>query len=52
MLAEQPETGMMLTEAVDVRIALAPALIAVKGSGAPEVEALYKRAREPVRSPR
>ena len=42
-LAESRET---LTEALDIRIALGPALMAIKGSGAPEAEASYIRARE------
>lgn len=41
-----PQTTQTLTEALEIRMALGPALIAVKGPPAPEVEALYLRALE------
>jgi class 3 adenylate cyclase/tetratricopeptide (TPR) repeat protein len=39
-----PETVEIMREALDIRIALGPALIAVKGAATSEVEALYRRA--------
>jgi class 3 adenylate cyclase/tetratricopeptide (TPR) repeat protein len=42
-LSETPET---LAEALEARIALGPALTSAKGSGSPEVEALYSSALE------
>jgi tetratricopeptide (TPR) repeat protein len=46
ILGELPETSEILAESLDTRIALGPALIAVKGSLAPEVEASYLRAQK------
>ena len=40
-----PQTAATMREALDIRIALGPALIAVKGAGTPEVEALYRQRR-------
>jgi class 3 adenylate cyclase/tetratricopeptide (TPR) repeat protein len=45
LLAEQPETPQTLAEAVDIRLALGPALIGMTSAGAPEVEASYAGAR-------
>ena len=45
-LAHLPESRETLTEALDIRIALGPALIVVKGAGAREVEASYTHAQE------
>jgi class 3 adenylate cyclase len=45
ILAELPETPDTLSEALDIRIALGPALIALKGAAAPEVVALYDHAQ-------
>ena len=39
-----PETPERLVEAIDIRIALGPSLIALKGTPAPEVEASYRNA--------
>jgi predicted ATPase len=39
-----PETPERLAEAIDIRIALGPSLIALKGTPAPEVEASYRNA--------
>ncbi|HSF02938.1 MAG TPA: hypothetical protein VLA62_08005, partial [Solirubrobacterales bacterium] len=44
ILDELPPTPERLAEALDTRITLGPALIAIKGSGAPEVETSYQRA--------
>jgi len=44
LLDELPQTTQTLTEALEIRMALGPALIAVKGAPSPEVEALYVRA--------
>jgi len=41
-----PQTTETLTEALEIRMALGPALITVKGAPSPEVEALYQRALE------
>ena len=46
LLDELPQTTQTLTEALEIRLALGPALIAVKGPPSPEVEALYLRALE------
>jgi len=46
ILAELPETPDTLAATGDTRIALGPALVALKGPGAPEVEAAYLQARE------
>jgi class 3 adenylate cyclase/tetratricopeptide (TPR) repeat protein len=46
LLEELPQTTAALTETLDARIALGPALIALKGASAPEVETLYLQARE------
>ncbi len=46
LLDELPQTTETLTEALEIRMALGPALIAVKGAPSPEVEALYVRALE------
>jgi class 3 adenylate cyclase/tetratricopeptide (TPR) repeat protein len=44
LLVELPETNELLTEALEIRIALGPLLIAVKGAASVEVEQLYLRA--------
>jgi class 3 adenylate cyclase/tetratricopeptide (TPR) repeat protein len=44
ILAEQPESPETLSETLDIHLALGPALIALTGANAPEVEALYARA--------
>ncbi len=46
LLDELPQTTQMLTEALEIRMALGPALIVVKGAPSPEVEQLYLRALE------
>jgi class 3 adenylate cyclase/predicted ATPase len=46
LLAELPETPETLTETLETRMALGPALIATRGTAAPEVEACYRAARE------
>jgi class 3 adenylate cyclase/tetratricopeptide (TPR) repeat protein len=46
LLAQLPQTTQTLTEALEIRMALGPAFIAVKGPTAPEVEQLYLRALE------
>jgi tetratricopeptide (TPR) repeat protein len=46
LLGELPQTTQSLTEALEIRMALGPALIAIKGPPSPEVEALYRRALE------
>ncbi|MBI2553085.1 MAG: AAA family ATPase, partial [Candidatus Rokubacteria bacterium] len=46
VLGELPESRDTLAEALEIRIALGPALIAIKGANAPEVEASYLHARE------
>jgi class 3 adenylate cyclase/tetratricopeptide (TPR) repeat protein len=43
-----PQTAVTMREALDIRIALGPALIAVTGAATPEVEALYRRALDTV----
>ena len=46
MLRAMPETPKTLEEELETRIKMVPALIAVKGAGSVEVEALYLRAQE------
>jgi tetratricopeptide (TPR) repeat protein len=46
LLAEMPETAESLSDILDVRIALGPALVAVHGTGAEEVRSSYDRALE------
>ena len=46
VLGQLPESRDTLTEALDVRLALGPALIATGGAAAPEVEASYNHARD------
>jgi class 3 adenylate cyclase/tetratricopeptide (TPR) repeat protein len=46
VLQSQPETPGTLAEALSVRMALGPALIATKGNVSPEVEATYLQALE------
>jgi len=46
LLGGMPETAETLSEALDIRIALGPAVVATKGAPSPEVENLYLRARE------
>ncbi|MFQ5657509.1 MAG: AAA family ATPase [Candidatus Methylomirabilales bacterium] len=46
VLAKLPESRETLTETLDIRIALGPALGAIKGFPAPEVEASYIHARD------
>lgn len=48
LLADLPETPETLRQALDIRMALGPALMAVKGENAPEIEALYLRMQETV----
>jgi DNA-binding winged helix-turn-helix (wHTH) protein/tetratricopeptide (TPR) repeat protein len=48
LLQELPQTTEVLAEALDMRIALSPALIALKGAGSAEVEASYLDAHERV----
>ena len=43
LLADLPETPEHLSQALDIRMALGPALMAMKGENAPETEALYLR---------
>jgi class 3 adenylate cyclase/tetratricopeptide (TPR) repeat protein len=45
ILAELPETRETLSEALDIRIALGPALIALRSAGAPDVDASYSHAQ-------
>ncbi len=45
-LEHLPESEETLREAIDIRIDLGPALTAIKGISAPEVEASYSRAQE------
>jgi class 3 adenylate cyclase/tetratricopeptide (TPR) repeat protein len=44
VLARLPETRQTLSEALDIRIALGPALIAIKGAGSADVEDSYRAA--------
>ena len=46
LLTELPETNESLSQALEVRIALGPPLIAVKGTAAQEVDSSYRRALE------
>jgi class 3 adenylate cyclase/tetratricopeptide (TPR) repeat protein len=46
LLADLPPTTETLTAALDTRIAIGPALVAVHGAGSLEVETSYTRARE------
>jgi predicted ATPase len=46
LLGELAETRETLSEALNIRISLGSALVAVKGSGSSEVEAFYTRAHE------
>ncbi|MBI3455307.1 MAG: AAA family ATPase [Candidatus Rokubacteria bacterium] len=46
VLEQLPESRETLTEALEVRMSLGPALLAIKGAAAPEVELSYARARE------
>jgi class 3 adenylate cyclase/tetratricopeptide (TPR) repeat protein len=46
ILAESSRTTQTLTDELEIRMALGPALIAVKGPTSPEVEALYRRTLE------
>jgi class 3 adenylate cyclase/predicted ATPase len=45
LLAGLPETPLRAQRELDLQIALGPAVMAVKGSAAPEVEQIYARAR-------
>src|SRR5262245_6366355 len=45
-LTELPESRETLTEALDIRLDLGPALMVTAGLAAPEIHALYTRARE------
>jgi class 3 adenylate cyclase/tetratricopeptide (TPR) repeat protein len=46
LLSDMPETPQTLREALEIRVALGPSLIALKGAAAPEVEKLYMQARD------
>ncbi len=46
LLGELPQSSETLTEELDIRVALGPALMELKSPAAPEVEALYTRALE------
>jgi len=46
LLDEIPQSGDNLSESLDIRLALGPAVISLKGATAPEVESLYLRAQE------
>jgi predicted ATPase len=46
LLEEMPQTAENLSEALDIRLALGPVLIGLKGAAAREVESLYQRALE------
>jgi len=45
LLNDMPETPQTMREALEIRVALGPPLIAIKGGGAAEVEELYGQAR-------
>jgi tetratricopeptide (TPR) repeat protein len=45
VLARLPETRQTLSEALDIRIALGPALIAIRGAGSADVEDSYRAAQ-------
>ncbi|HKX39410.1 MAG TPA: AAA family ATPase, partial [Burkholderiales bacterium] len=44
LLEEMPDSAENLSEALDIRLALGPVLVGLKGGPAPEVEAVYRRA--------
>ena len=44
IIAEQPETIEMLSDALDIHLALGPALISLTGATSPRVSAVYRRA--------
>jgi len=46
LLAGLPETTETLSDELDIRIVLGPALIGLKGASAPEVHSVYRRAQE------
>jgi DNA-binding winged helix-turn-helix (wHTH) protein/predicted ATPase len=46
LLATLPETPERAQQEIDLQLALGPALIAIRGAAAPEVEQTYTRARE------
>jgi len=46
VLPHLPESREALEQAIDIRVDLGPALMAISGSAAPEVEEAYTRARE------
>jgi class 3 adenylate cyclase/tetratricopeptide (TPR) repeat protein len=46
LLAGLPETADTLSDALDIRILLGPALMTLKGAAAPEVAAVYRDAQE------
>ena len=46
LLANLPETPERLSQALDMRMALGPAMMAAKGENAPEIEALYLNMQE------
>ncbi|MGH9576878.1 MAG: ATP-binding protein, partial [Terriglobales bacterium] len=46
LLEELPRTGSNLSDALDIRLALGPALIGLKGATSQDVENLYLRAKE------
>src|SRR5207244_647599 len=46
LLAALPETTETLSDELDIRIVLGPALIGLKGAAAPEVHGVYARAEE------
>lgn len=48
LLAGMPETPERLSQALDIRMALGPVLMAKKGENAPEIEALYLAMHESV----
>jgi class 3 adenylate cyclase len=46
LFAELPQTPEILSEVLETRMALGPALIAIRGTSAPEVEVCYRAARD------
>jgi class 3 adenylate cyclase/tetratricopeptide (TPR) repeat protein len=46
VLSDGPETPETLTQTLEIRVALGPPLIAIKGAASPEVETLYLQARD------
>ena len=52
LLRDFPETTDTMAETLDIRVALGPALIALKGAGSIDVEASYLQAKEPGGAPR